>query len=299
MYAITAPNGKTHLPPDGRCWSKIESEYFLLRDQHKLWWGRDGNGVPRVKQYLSEVDGLVPWTWWTHEEVGHTGEAAKEIRALLGTQTAFSTPKPVRLIERILQIATNHGDLILDFFAGSGTTGHAVLKMNAAAPEEAPRRFILVSNSEATTEEPEKNLCRDVCRQRVANVIAGYGDTPGTGGSFAYLRTRRIPQPRVVRRIEHEQVWLYLQLMHFANLGPTEKMASGRLLARCGEDSAVFYPMAVTEAILERLRRECSAQANVTIYSWQPEALASRLEEPGIAILPIPQHLIERFGLRP
>jgi adenine-specific DNA-methyltransferase len=268
---------------------KIKSGEIVFRD--------DETRIIR-KIYLNSLDGRSVESIWFGDEVGTTRQANKEIKEILGN-SYFSTPKPTALIERILQIATNPGDLILDFFAGSGTTGHAVLKMNAAAPEEAPRRFILVSNSEATTEEPEKNLCRDVCRQRVANVIAGFGDTPGTGGSFAYLRTRRIPQPRVVRRIEHEQVWLYLQLMHFANLGPTEKMASGRLLARCGEDSAVFYPLAVTEAILERLRRECSAQANVTIYSWQPEALASRLEEPGIAILPIPQHLIERFGLRP
>ncbi|MCX6880091.1 MAG: site-specific DNA-methyltransferase, partial [Verrucomicrobia bacterium] len=89
----------------------------------------------------------------------------------------FTTPKPVSLIDRILLIATNPGDIVLDFFAGSGTTEHAVLKMNVANPDQAPRKFILISSAEATAEEPEKNLCRDVCRQRVANVIAGYGDT--------------------------------------------------------------------------------------------------------------------------
>lgn len=303
-YPIKQPNtGEEIWPKKTRVWAYSHEEHLRHIEEDMIFWGKEGTGkVPSFKRYkhLLKNEGVIPSTWWTHSEAGHNDIAKKELMATLPDKDrSFSTPKPTALIERILQIATNPGDLILDFFAGSGTTGHAVLKMNAAAPEEVPRRFILVSNSEATTEEPEKNLCRDVCRERVANVIAGYGETPGTGGSFAYLRTRRIPQPRVVRRIEHEQVWLYLQLMHFANLGPTEKMASGRLLARCGEDSAVFYPLAVTEAILERLRRECTAKANVTIYSWQPEALASRLEEPGIAILPIPQHLIERFGLRP
>ena len=186
-------------------------------------------------------------------------------------------------MERILLIATNPGDLVLDFFAGSGTTAHAVLKMNAANPDQAPRRFILVSSTEATTDEPEKNLCRDVCRQRVANVIAGYGDTPGTGGSFAYLRTRRIPLTRVVRKIEHGQVWLFLQLMHFGGLLPDAPLASGRLMARSTPEEAVFYPTTLTEAIVQRLEKEMEHAANVTIYTWQPEALATRMEKPGVS----------------
>jgi adenine-specific DNA-methyltransferase len=298
MYEITAPNGKIHLPPDGRCWAKIEKEYFKLKEEKKFWWGRDGNGVPRIKQFLKDVDGLVPWTWWPHDEVGHTGEAAKEMRALLGTQTAFSTPKPVRLMERILQIASNPGDLILDFFAGSGTTAHAVLKMNAANPNEAPRKFILVSNTEATTDDPDKNLCRDVCRQRVANVISGYGETPGTGGSFSYLRTRRIPMNRVIRKIDHPQVWLFLQLMHFGDLAAEPPRASGRLYARSDDAEGVFYLTTLTEAIFQRLEKEMAGPSNVTIYTWQPEALATRYSSETVSILPIPQTLIERFGPR-
>jgi adenine-specific DNA-methyltransferase len=242
---------------------------------------------------------LVPWTWWPHEEVGHTDEAAKEIRSLFGTQTAFSTPKPVRLIERILQIASNPGDLVLDFFAGSGTTGHAVLKMNAANPDQAPRRFILVSSTEATAEEPAKNLCRDVCRQRVANVIAGYGDTPGTGGSFAYLQTRRIPINRVVRKIEHAQVWLLLQLMHFGGISDEAAAASGRLYRRGPAARRVFYLTALTEAVCQRLEQEMKGCGEVTIYTWQPEALATRIDSARTSIMPIPQTLVERFGPRP
>jgi adenine-specific DNA-methyltransferase len=226
-------------------------------------------------------------------------QAKAMLREIFSTADLFSTPKPIELIERILQIATNPGDLVLDFFAGSGTTAHAVLKMNAANPDQPPRRFILVSSTEATADEPEKNLCRDVCRQRVANVIAGYGDTPGTGGNFAYLRTRRIPLTRVVRRIEHAQVWLFLQLMHFGNLEQNAPLASGRLLARSTPEEAVFYATTLTEAIVQRLEKETAAAANVTIYTWQSEALASRMEKPGVSILPIPQTLIDRFGPRP
>jgi adenine-specific DNA-methyltransferase len=139
--------------------------------------------------------------------------------------------------------------------------------MNAANPDLTPRRFILVSSTEATTEEPTKNLCQDVCRQRVANVIAGYGDIPGTGGNFAYLRTHRTPLARVVRKIGHGQVWVFLQLMHFGDLLADEPLASGRLLARSTPDEAVFYPTTLTEAIVQRLEKETEHATNVTIYT--------------------------------
>ncbi len=183
MYEIVAPNGNRHKPPEGRCWSMIESEYLKLRAANRLWWGKAGNGVPREIRYLKDVDGLVPWTWWPHEEVGHTDEAKKEIQALFQTQTAFDTPKPTRLIERVFQIATNPGDLVLDSFAGSGTSGHAVLKLNQATPDNIPRRFILV--------EVEPKIAREVTAQRVRRVAQGYTNAKGgtvesIGGSFRF-----------------------------------------------------------------------------------------------------------------
>ena len=105
--------------------------------------------MPRLKRFLSDVKlGVTPQTLWLHAEVGHTQEAKKELLSVIefeNSEDVFITPKPTRLIERILQIATNPGDMILDSFAGSGTTGHAVLKMNAASAESFARHFILVS----------------------------------------------------------------------------------------------------------------------------------------------------------
>lgn len=129
MYVIVAPNGKEHKPPPGRCWSTIESEYIKLKEQGRIYWGKDGNAQPSVIRFLSEVEGLVPWTWWTHEEVGHTDEAKKEANILFGGDISFGTPKPERLIQRIIHISTNPGDLVLDSFLGSGTTTAVAHKM--------------------------------------------------------------------------------------------------------------------------------------------------------------------------
>lgn len=129
MYEIVSPNGKIHTPPPGNCWKVIESEYRKAYEDSRITFGNDGNGVPRRKQFLSETKGIVPWTWWPHEEVGHTDEAKKEINTLFGAEDAFDTPKPERLIQRILHIATNLGDLVLDSFLGSGTTAAVAHKM--------------------------------------------------------------------------------------------------------------------------------------------------------------------------
>ena len=129
MYRIVGPNGKDHYPPEGRHWATLEPECERLRFEGKFWFGQDGNGVPRLIRYLSEVEGLVPSTWWPHEEVGHNDEAKKEIHELFGKANAFDTPKPERLVKRVLEIASNSGDLVLDSFAGSGTTGAVAHKM--------------------------------------------------------------------------------------------------------------------------------------------------------------------------
>ncbi len=179
MYQITAPNGKVHRPPDGRCWSLIEPEMRKLLADNRVTFGSDGNGVPRKKQFLSETPGLVPWSWWPFEEVGHTDEAKKEIKNIYGDITTFDTPKPTRLIERILQIATTPDSIILDSFAGSGTTAHAVLNMNKT--DGGHRKFIMVEMGD---------YADSVTAERVKRAIEGYGEgnntVDGTGGSFSF-----------------------------------------------------------------------------------------------------------------
>ena len=141
MYEITLPSGRVVTPPTGRCWRVTKEGFEQFTLENKMIYGANGDGVPAVKRFLSEMPGMVPWTWWNHEEVGHTQEGNKLLAIILG-KAVFDYPKPVRLIERILQIASDPDSIILDSFAGSGTTAHAVLNMNKA--DDGHRKFILV-----------------------------------------------------------------------------------------------------------------------------------------------------------
>ncbi|MDK9721937.1 MAG: site-specific DNA-methyltransferase [Rhodospirillales bacterium] len=128
MYEITTPGGAKYTPPKGRCWVTIEAEFERLKSEGRMWFGADHKGMPRKKTYLNEHEGRMSWSWWTNEEVGNTQESKREVNDIFGT-VSFDTPKPERLLERILHIATNPGDLVLDSFLGSGTTAAVAHKM--------------------------------------------------------------------------------------------------------------------------------------------------------------------------
>lgn len=143
FYEIETPAGRKVNPPPGNCWRYTRERFDELVADGRVWFGTEGNAVPSVKKFLSEVQtGLVPVTLWPYNEIGTTGDAKAEIVALFPDETPFSTPKPEALLERIIHIATNPGDLVIDFFAGSGTTAAVAHKMG--------RRWITVERSEET-----------------------------------------------------------------------------------------------------------------------------------------------------
>ena len=181
MYKIETPGGATYFPPEGRCWKNVESVYKKQVEEGRFWFGVDGNGVPRRKTYLVETKGRVPWTWWSNTEVGHTQEAKKEVNALFGKAEVFSTPKPIRLIKRMLQVASSssNGDIILDFFAGSAATAHAVLDLNKQ--DNGNRKFILVQLPEPCSPDSEAfkagyRTIADIGKERIRRVIEKLGD---------------------------------------------------------------------------------------------------------------------------
>lgn len=129
MYEIETPSGVKYGPPEGRCWANIEDIFIELKQKGRIWFGKDGKSRPRIKNHLKYADGIAAWTWWTNKEVGHNQESKKEINNLFGASNAFDTPKPERLIQRILGLTTAVGDLVLDSCLGSGTTAAVAHKM--------------------------------------------------------------------------------------------------------------------------------------------------------------------------
>lgn len=175
MYTITTPAGVDYTPAEGRCWKNVEEVYLSQLADGRMWFGADGRGVPRRKTYLNEREGKNIWTWWPNSEVGHTQEATQDLTKIFGSKTIFDYPKPIRMIMRIIQISSRPNSIILDSFAGSGTTAHAVLNMNKA--DGGNRKFILVEMMD---------YAESITAERVRRVIDGYANIEGSGGNFSF-----------------------------------------------------------------------------------------------------------------
>ena len=182
QYPITNPNnGKVFYPPEGRHWRFTQEKFEQAVADNRIVFGKKGTTKPQYKRFKSEAEekGVNPFTIWT--DTGTATEGTKDLMEIFGGRKAFDTPKPPRFLQRILQIASDKDSLILDSFAGSGTTAHAVLKQNAE--DGGNRRFILVEMDEA--------IARDVTAERVRRVVGGYVNAkgeavPGLGGGFQF-----------------------------------------------------------------------------------------------------------------
>lgn len=185
QYKITSPNGKVFTPPRGTYWRVSEENFSKLNEDNRVWWGAKGNSIPRIKKFLSEAKkGVVPSTLWLHKDAGQNAEAKTELRAILHNQNNdefFVTPKPVKLLKRIIEIATDKDSIVLDSFAGSGTTAHAVIEQNKL--DGGNRRVLSV--------EIDESISKSITSQRLKNLILGYQDSnnqyvEGIGSGFKY-----------------------------------------------------------------------------------------------------------------
>ena len=170
-YPITTPSGRIIEPPAGRCWSLSKKAFFERLQDNRIWFGNDGNSVPCIKRFLTELkyDGMAPTSILFYKDVGHSQEGAQEVVSLFGDKGVFDGPKPVRLMERLITLANLKDDsIILDFFSGSASTAHALMKMNKE--KESHCRFVLVQIPEVISEKKKaqgyKNIC-EIGKERI------------------------------------------------------------------------------------------------------------------------------------
>lgn len=305
FFEIPGPDGIPVLPlhdnGEEARWAKgLAAVQEHIAEGTLIWKQRTklGEAVwePYTREYAPE-NPQRPWpTIWN--DLPTMRQAKAFLRDVFHTTDLFSTPKPVELIERVLRLVPDKNAVVLDFFAGSGTTAHAVEKLNLE--DGGQRKFILVSSTESTSDHPDKNVCRDVCAERVRRVQGGYaklagGSVEGLGGGFAYLRARRVPPHRVTQKLAHAEIWNALQLLHGRSL--TIWQGGGFEVDFEASDSGTFayladaYPASRTR-MEEWLATRASRAA--TIYTWSPERYRTFGSPHDWRA--IPQHLRERFG---
>lgn len=275
-------------------WRFDRNRMASLIAENKILWPEKPTGRPRLKVFLQEMKSEFTGFSSIIGSKLFTYHGTRELEDIFESK-AFDFPKPSDLIlELVRQGAPNKSDIVLDFFAGSGSTAHAVMKLNAE--DGGNRRFILVSNTEAAESEPDKNLCRDVCAERVRRVSQGYkvNVVTGMGGGFAYFRTHRHPTETLFNSIQHEAIWTALQLIHTETVSPFD---SNALIQRLEHDNTtVLYLPKINEAVLKDMQALIANGSILVIYSWQPGLLRQHFEDDRISFLPIPQFLVDRFG---
>lgn len=271
---------------------KARTSPLLRRDLPDLeaWVGCPiGYGRPRLKRYLNEIDeDRQPLSSWIRPAAdrdtaprddlveivsGYGEDGGKVLQAMFG-QKVFNYPKPLGLVTDLLRQVMGPTDTVVDFYAGSGTTGHAVLALNAEAASRgdlAARRFILVSSTEATSAEPDKNLCRDVCAQRVRLAAEGVADQPALGGSISYLRVTKIADADLAFELTHDVIWNTLCLLHTGMVRPLNGGPIHVIVADA-EGAVVFCPT-VTSDVLAALT--AMPQQQLRIYSDRPAVVAA------------------------
>lgn len=239
-FSILNPNtGEEVFPSESRVWRFEKSKFESLLFNRKIYFGKNGNSFPRIKLFLSEVsEGIVPSTWWSREFAGDNQSGRRELRSIFNSVNEdFSTPKPRDLLERVLQIGSNKNSIILDSFAGSGTTAHAVLKLNQQ--DGGDRKFILIEMEE---------YADSITAERVKRVIQGYGegnkDVAGTGGDFSYYTLGESlfdEDHNLNERIPLSQIRQYIWYSETHSALAEEKAEDTSYLLGKQEDTAYYF----------------------------------------------------------
>lgn len=269
------------------------------------WWvGKQiGIGAPQMKIFRSELgsDRQPLSSWITPRSEadddtnglvsGYNQDGTKLLRGIFNNDV-FSYPKPLSLLTELLRQTTGPGDIVLDFFAGSGTTAHAVLALNAE--DNNGRRFIMVSNRERAPRAPDRNVCLNVCAERIRRVINGYGTVAGLPGDFAYLVAERIDFESLFRAMAMERTWVAIQAMHGLPIEPADpdqpiQSATGK------EGTMVLYCDRFTEAAEEALNTLTSGKAAI-VYAYMPGPVRDAfIGNDRVEVRGVSEELLRRF----
>ena len=289
----------------------------------EFWLGKNiGYGKPRYKRFKAELKRTEkPVSTWILpsalkknelesielEEVealtvGYTSEGTSLLSQMVGNKD-FGFPKPMSLIKALVNQSTgpdaNH--IVMDFFAGSGTTAHAVMELNAE--DGGDRRFIMVSSTEATRVEPEKNVCRDIARKRLNAAINGYSyrdrkgihEVSGLGGDLAYFKTVRTAMEDLYIEVRHDQIWYTLQQIHADGISRFE--AEEAFQVREANNSRLMYIFEPNQDALGQLDELLASSSKPSIlYAWRPAPIKQQLLYEHLTVERIPEFLLERFG---
>ena len=290
MYLIEGPNGERHEPPRGRCWGATEEVFRRYEAEGRVYFPRDGAGRPRIKQFAGEEAGLVPMSLWLAEDVGTNEESKREILTLFDDETPFGTPKPERLMHRILHISSNPGDLILDSFLGSGTTAAVAHKMG--------RRWIGIEMGDHAATH---------CKPRLDKVIAGeqggvseaVGWTGGGGYRFYRLGASVFDADGhiadgIAFATLAAHIWFSETGMPFTGtadtpvLGMHDGTAYALLYNGILGDRSVSGGNVLTAVLLERLREESGWDGPMTVYGEWSKLGTARLADAGVTFKQTP-----------
>ena len=313
-YPITTPSGKIVSPSNGRCWMTSKERMQELIADNRIWFGKTGNNMPRYKTFLSEVQqGIVPLSIWMYNEVGHNQSAKQELKQIFfDRHLPFETPKPVSLLQRIIQISSQKSSTILDFFAGSGTTMHATMQLNEE--DGGHRQCILVQQN-------ENNICEAVTYERNKRVMQGYMNSkkeyvPGLGNSMKYYRTAFVGEHKITDITDADKVALTQKAGCLLALGENnlEEIKTAKsyqiFQLRKGDKptndfgyTAVYFSGNLLQFADFRREIEQIQAANsltriaVYVFTWgDPSVFENEFDDlSGITIKPIPQPILEIY----
>lgn len=284
VYDLTLPSGRVVKPSSGRCWLYSKEKFNELIADNRVWFGSDGNSVPAIKKFLSEVkQTTTPMTIWKYTEVGHSQSAAQQLKMMFSGESKFTYPKPVTLIKRILELYSLKDSIILDFFAGSGTTAQAVLELNKE--DGGNRQYILCTNN-------ENNICEEVTYQRCKIVITGkkldgtlYAE--GIPSNLKYYKTdfvERYPQQDSLSDLLLEHIQEMVQLENGINIDTThimildEEDADAVLTDSIANDSQIYL---ASDVLLSNEQKELILHKNITVNNIPDYYFNFELKEVG------------------